>query len=114
MRYLFILFIALPCNADNSKEAIRTASKAFLKTDQGKTIKKNAESKTRYIIERYVGENNAAIAGVLADVAITGRIDSGKFNTKIKLFDKTYVNPHIVYDINNSEASGLLTIDIKY
>jgi hypothetical protein len=114
MRFLVFIFISNIAFADNSDEAIKTAGRAFLKTEKGQQIKDRVETFGKDVIKKYIGKETAAVVGAMADIAIAGEVDLSKFNVKYKISEDGYIKPNVKYDIKNSEASGLLTIDIKY
>jgi len=115
IRFLFvIIFSYSTVYAGAEEKAIRKTSEALLKTEKIKAVKKNIDRKVKYMIKEYVGEEIAAVTGAAVDIAVSGKIDTSRFNYKYKVLDSGYIEPKIVYDIYSNETSSLLTLDIKY
>jgi len=107
---LIIAVISVECFADDSGKAAEYFAKAALKTETGKKL----ERRVKALVETYVNKEASAAIVAGTAMAVDGKIDTNKFNYKMKINKKAYVKPYVIYDIKENVTTGMFYMKITY
>ncbi|HUV84317.1 MAG TPA: hypothetical protein VMV86_01330 [Methanosarcinales archaeon] len=113
MKILLIIYIIIFSArgfADDESKAAEYLAKAALKTDTGKRI----ENKLKNLAEEYVNKETSAVIVAGTAMAVEGKIDTNKLNYKMKINEKGYIKPYIIYDIKENVTTGMFYMHINY
>ena len=110
--FLLITFTVLYVNPSYSGdygEAAENARRALLQTEFGKSSAKKLERKGRYILNDYLGMDEADLAYFIWTIPLAqGKISTRPFKKFAIKGDKWYIKPEVEYDFNGDLSTEVV------